>query len=173
MDGIGWGPFALLLIFITLPLLSGFYKSYLRRKAAKKLFLEAVLNGGLSLNGVNYKQEKKGFRRSNSQERVFKRRYFFDLLEIYDHSCANCNRSKIKLECDHFFIPKSRGGNLMMKHVDGYWVSNAILLCRRCNSLKADKSIDIFFEEKTLESVVDKNTLVSFLLNDLDFKKYL
>ncbi|GEM_PF-2717028 len=172
MDGIGKSSFTLLLVFICLPLFLGLYRKYLKMKLVKKSFLIASNNGGIGFDPKNYIYNEKGFKRSNGLERKFKRDYLFDLLEIYDHRCANCDRSKIKLECDHFFIPKSLGGNLMMKHIEGYWVSNAILLCRRCNSLKADKGIHEFFQKEKLKEIIDKNVEVSFLLNGVDFTKY-
>ena len=59
----------------------------------------------------------------------------------------------------------------MMKHRRGYWVSNGILLCRRCNGNKADLSVEEFFAEEVLEEVLEKNKQTSFLLNGLNFKK--
>jgi hypothetical protein len=55
----------------------------------------------------------------------------------------------------------------MMKHKKGYWVSNGILLCRRCNGNKADLKVEDFFDKDVLEEILKKNTKTSFLINGL------
>ncbi len=161
-----------ILVFVVFgPSLWGFKRYLARKKEVLNLFREDAHNG-LSTEIENYVIPGDGFKRSNFTERRFRRRYFFDLLEIFDHQCANCKRTKLKLEIDHFFIPKSKGGNMMMKHKKGYWVCNGILLCRRCNANKADQGIKEFFEEEVLAGILKKNTQMSDLINGLDPKKF-
>lgn len=171
MDGIGLETF--LFLFILGLMLPAWRLLNLRRAKRRQVigrFLEDV-QAGLSLSRDDYLFPEGSHRRSNFIERRFRRRYHFELLEIFDHSCANCKRSLTKLEIDHFFIPKSLGGNLMMQHKRGYWVSNGILLCRRCNANKADQSVNDFFNEDVLEDILKKNTKTSFAINGLEDKE--
>lgn len=55
----------------------------------------------------------------------------------------------------------------MMQHREGYWVSNGILLCRRCNANKADQSVHEFFEEDVLRETLELNLKTSFILNGI------
>lgn len=164
--------FLLLILIVFAPSLWAWRRMRLKQGEILSLF-KVDAKAGLSLNKNDYIMPSDGTKRSNFVERRFRRRYLFDLLEIYEHSCANCNETKTKLEIDHFFIPKSYGGNLMMKHRKGYWVSNGILLCRRCNGKKADRSIDDFFEKEVLENIQKKNNQMSFIINGIDFKESL
>lgn len=165
MNTVGWLPFFLILTWIV-------WLNLKKWKKSKKLRMDCLENlatdfdqSRISLNPSDYIIEEKGFKRSNSVERRFKRRYFFDLLEVFDHKCFSCERS-VKIECDHFFIPKSKGGNLMIQHRKGYWICNAILLCRACNSRKEDKSPEEFFTNEKLEECFPLLEKMSFLISE-------
>jgi 5-methylcytosine-specific restriction endonuclease McrA len=163
--------FTILTLVVFAPSFWGLRRYWLHRREVLELFKrDAII--GFSTRIDDYLLSPDGQKRSNFTERRFRRRYFFDLLEVFEHQCANCKRAKLKLEMDHFFIPKSRGGNLMMRHKCGYWVCNGILLCRRCNANKADQRIEDFFEENILKEILKKNIQMSFLINGLDPKEY-
>lgn len=108
--------------------------------------------------------EGKDYKRKNKIERRFKRRYFFELLEEFNHQCFKCQK-EVKTECDHFFIPKSYGGNLMVRHKEGFWVCNTVLLCRKCNRLKADKLPKDFFSTEELKKSLVHVKRLSELIN--------
>lgn len=167
----GGFSFVLLTLLVFLPSFWAWRRIQAEKRRILNVFrIDAQI--GLSVISEDYIIPGDGTKRSNKVERRFRRRYFFDLLEIYDHSCANCKQAKTKLEIDHFFVPKSFGGNLMLKHKKGYWVSNGVLLCRRCNGNKADKSIDEFFEDEILKDILSKNTRMSYVINGLEFTEF-
>lgn len=149
MNSVGWFAFSLLVLWVTLLNLRIWKKKKLKRiKILKKL--EEDLQEDISFFAGDYVIHKKSFKRSNRTERRFRKRYFFELLEEFNHQCFSCKRT-IKVECDHFFLPKSQGGNLMMLHREGYWICNTILLCRACNSRKEDKLPRAFFSEEQIQ----------------------
>lgn len=167
----GGFSFLLLALLVFAPSVWAWKRMRAERERILRVFkIDASL--GLSVVAEDYIIPSDGTKRSNKVERRFRRRFFFDLLEVYDHSCANCKQAKTKLEMDHFFVPKSFGGNLMLKHKKGYWVSNGILLCRRCNGNKADKSIEDYFEEDILKEILLKNTRMSFIINGLEPREF-
>lgn len=158
MNSVGWFAFVLLFLWVTYLNFKIWKKQKLKREQSL-LKLSGALKDGLSFNSKDYCITESSYKRSNRIERRFRRRYFFDLLEEFDHQCFNCKRT-IKVECDHFFIPKSKGGNLMVKHREGYWVCNTILLCRACNSRKEDKAPELFFSpEQISESRIHINRM--------------
>ena len=57
------------------------------------------------------------------------------LLAKWQHQCAYCCATNIRLEMDHVH-PRSKGGSNR--------VSNVVLACRACNEAKADQSIEAF-----------------------------
>lgn len=153
MDRIGLFSFILLLLWVLGFGLWRTLRGKRQRKEFARIQLLKAFKEGISLNPKDYQISKKAKRRKNGVERRFRGRYITDLYEVFGGACARCGQKQGKLELDHFFIPKSRGGNLMMRHRDGYWVSNCLLLCRRCNSNKADKSVDDYFSVEEIEKI--------------------
>jgi len=153
MDRIGQFSFVFLLFLVFgWSLWKGLRGNKEKRELEKNELLKA-LKEGLSLNPEDYQISKKARRRNNGVERRFRGRHITDLYEVFDGACARCGQREGRLELDHFFIPKSRGGNLMMRHRLGYWVSNCLLLCRRCNSNKADKNVEDYFSAAEMEKI--------------------
>lgn len=165
MDTIGWFTFSLLFLWITYLNFRYLKKINFQKKEIKESLKRDIREGTLSFAIEDYYIDPKGKRRSNSIERRFKRRYFFDLLETFKNKCFHCKRT-LKLECDHFFIPKSLGGNLMVMHKSGYWVCNTILLCRSCNSKKEDKRPEEYFTHDELLGARERIEEMSLIITE-------
>jgi hypothetical protein len=165
LKSLGLFPFLIFLSWLLFVLLCAIVRRRKKRALLKQVFRED-LKEGLSLVNSDYIIDKRGRERSNPIERRFRRRYLFDLLEVFENRCAACKKEAIKFDLDHFFIPKSRGGNLMMRHKKGYWVCNALTLCHPCNQRKKDLAAQEFFEPHELEVLRQKIGLVSLRIND-------
>ncbi len=63
------------------------------------------------------------------------------LLEKWGRKCTYCNETDTRLEIDHI-VPKSKGGSNR--------VSNLTIVCRDCNSTKANSSLQEFLKNKPL-----------------------
>lgn len=57
------------------------------------------------------------------------------LLTKWQHRCAYCSASTIRLEIDHVH-PRSKGGSNRL--------SNVVIACRACNEAKADQVLEVF-----------------------------
>jgi len=86
--------------------------------------------------------------RDNEIERYVKEAYRSVILAAFGNRCVKCNADTY-LHLDHLWWPKARGGNLVMRHVEGA-VPNVILLCRGCNSRKSDLDALQFFSSAEL-----------------------
>jgi hypothetical protein len=70
-----------------------------------------------------------------------------------------------QLEFDHFWLPKSQGGNFAMRSTAGYYVNNCIPLCRSCNASKGAKSFLEFFPHEEVEGVIEKSQSMNGYIN--------
>ncbi len=165
MKPVGYLPFILFSFWLLLIVLKKRKALQEEKRRARKAFLEDS-KVGLSLKKKDYLIDQRGIERSNPIERKFKRRFLFELLETFHHQCASCHKGDVKLTLDHFFIPKSQGGNLMVKSKRGYWVCNALPMCRKCNQRKRDLPAEQFFQPEKLHELKLKMVELSWLIND-------
>lgn len=87
--------------------------------------------------------EPRDYKRNNSDERYYRNRWLLTLLRVYDCRCGICGSDKDGLELDHFWIPKSKGGNFILKSADkGHKINNAVPLCMQCNRNKLDNTFE-------------------------------
>lgn len=83
--------------------------------------------------------EPRDYKRNNSDERYYRNRWMLTLLRVYDCACAMCGSDRDGLELDHFWLPKSKGGNFILRSaLTGSRVNNAVPLCVQCNRKKID-----------------------------------
>lgn len=141
-----------------------------QKRRARKNLLEDLEKNSFNLDIGNYEINLKNKKRGAYLDRLFKRKWLFDQLEVFGHQCAHCDReeSEVQLTQDHFFIPKSMGGTLMVKHRRGYWVCNAILLCAKCNREKSDSSPKDFFSESKYLTIKEKVISLSLIMNEIN-----
>jgi 5-methylcytosine-specific restriction endonuclease McrA len=96
-------------------------------------------------NGRLIKQQKERRRRERkySLDMQFTNKDAKLIRERFEYKCFNCG-SKEKLEIDHHY-PLSRGHGLTL--------SNAVLLCKFCNSSKGNKMPEKFYTQEQLEKL--------------------
>lgn len=116
-----------------------------------------------SIDPKDYVIQNSDYKRSNDIDYNFKNNYKRDIVKIFDDKCCNCGATK-ELELDHFFIPKSMGGNFIMYHKKGFKVINCILLCSKCNKMKSNKQD--FFKKETIYKIQKKLSRIQKAIND-------
>lgn len=84
------------------------------------------------------------FKRNTPADTYFTKNYKDLLLKASNNKCLFCS-SKKELELDHFFIPKSHGGNFILKTYNGILINNCFILCSTCNKSKNDRSFKLLF----------------------------
>lgn len=112
--------------------------------------------------------EPDDYSRTNPKENYFHKFLKFKLLEAFDNKCAK-TLLNTELEMDHFFIPKSHGGNFIMKRKDGKYVLNAIPLNKEINQQKSNLNYKNFFSDKEIEDIFIKINHLNEELNSKDF----
>jgi len=150
-------------ILITILLIA---KLILKHKQYKKLIKDHHFDDNIQ----NYIIKDSDFKRENRIDRNYRKKYKLTLLNTYDNKCANCERSDNGFDLDHFFIPKSSGGNFILKRQDGTLINNAIPLCETCNRSKSNQYHRNFFSERKLKSIIKNNYKLSMLLNGANIK---
>lgn len=98
------------------------------------------------------------YKRANLIDTFYMKKYKDTLIKLCNNKCFFCDSNK-KLQLDHFFIPKSKGGNFILKTYEGYYINNGIMLCDFCNQSKNDRSF------KNFEGQIDYKKL-----NKIQFK---
>ncbi len=80
------------------------------------------------------------YKRDNEKDRSFRTLYFLRLLQHFECKCAHCGAVDNGVDIDHYFIPKCKGGNFLLKHKCGATILNAVPLCKTCNRSKGASS---------------------------------
>lgn len=116
--------------------------------AAKKNLLIAEL----AREREYYRFQRTSYHRGNDIERFFRREWLPRVESTFGFMCPVCQDTS-KLTLDHFWLPKHHGGNFVMVSATetNLLVSNAIVLCRSCNSSKADQAVQDFFTLRCFE----------------------
>lgn len=120
----------------------------------------------ISDNREDYIIRNDDYNRGNPIDNMYRKNYYLTLLKIYDNSCAKCGNKKNGFDLDHFVFPKNSGGNFMLRNKDGYWVNNAIPLCKTCNRSKGDRSYKSFFSDEELIEIFQKNAEMTKIINN-------
>ena len=141
--------------------------SELKKEQEKKLreIQEKISILKISDNREDYIIRNDDYNRGNPIDNRYRKNYSLTLLKIYDNSCAKCGNRKNGFDLDHFIFPKNSGGNFMLRNKDGYWVNNAIPLCKTCNRSKGDRSYKKFFTDEELLMIYEKNVEMTKILN--------
>lgn len=119
------------------------------------------------LSQVYVSTNREDYKRGNSRENEYRKKYLLPLLNLYNTKCVKCGRMDNGFDLDHFFLSKNEGGNFSLLHRDGYLVNNAIPLCQSCNRAKGDRPYDLFFDKDQILSLFTKNREMSLLLNQI------
>jgi hypothetical protein len=106
------------------------------------------------------------FSRSNSREMYFHKFLKFKLLAIFDNKCVKTGKTT-EIEMDHFFIPKSHGGNFILKRKDGAYVLNVIPLHKTVNQEKSNKDYRNIFTPAEIDEILVKINHLNVELNNI------
>jgi 5-methylcytosine-specific restriction endonuclease McrA len=127
--------------------------------------ISSKLSEHLDLDLDNYVVNEKDFIRESRLDRHYRKQFSYALSRAFDGHCCNCGEGMGQLEFDHFWLPKSKGGNFLMRSTDGYYVNNCIPLCRSCNASKGARDYRDFFDEEYLESIVETSQSINAHIN--------
>jgi len=111
-----------------------------------------------------YTIERRDYSRSNSDERLYKTKWWPTLMRLYDCRCALCDDDRDGIELDHFWIPKSHGGNLVLRHqLTNQAINNAVPLCTACNRHKQESIVKL--NDPQLEKIARANRQMTAMIN--------
>lgn len=138
--------------------LSQFGKSLYKGKLAPYVDIESEIRNNLQFATINAKISSfldtspenyyivaGDYRRDSRIDSFYRQNFSQVLSRTFDVHCCKCGEGMGQLEYDHFGLPKSRGGNFLMRSKAGLYVNNCIPLCRTCNSSKGNRDFRAFF----------------------------
>lgn len=98
---------------------------------------------------------------------VFYKKKFDRLLShAFEGHCCKCGKGMGQLEFDHFWFPKSKGGNFLMRNKkERVYINNCVPLCRTCNAQKGNRDFTLFFSEKDLGKIFSINYRITREIN--------
>lgn len=127
--------------------------------------LDAISQSTPSTNPSDYVIERRNYSRSNSDERFYRTKWWPTLMRTYDCRCGLCQEDRDGIELDHFWIPKSHGGNLILLHATTRkLVNNAVPLCTACNRRKHESIMEL--NASQLVRIATANREMTAKLND-------
>lgn len=110
---------------------------------ARRNYNQAVIAANFpSEDPSAYTIKARDYKRNNADERYYRQRWILPLLKAFDCRCALCHSSEDGFELDHFWIPKTLGGNFLLKmKTSNKVVNNGIPLCQSCNRQKSESTL--------------------------------
>lgn len=140
--------------------------SRLSLQTKRQLNLATLSKSLPSTDPNRYEIERRDYSRSNSDERFYKTKWWPTLMRIYDCRCALCGEDRDGIELDHFWIPKSHGGNLILRDRElGMFVNNGVPLCTACNRHKQESIMPL--NEVQLARIAEANRAITAKINDV------
>ncbi len=142
-------------------------KTEMRAKAINK-----TLGGDLSFDPTDYVIVGPDYSRDSRIDNYYRNHFSQLLSRAFDGHCCKCGEGMGQLEYDHFWWPKSSGGNFLMRHKSGTYVNNCIPLCRSCNSSKGSRNSQDFFSDEEIEHIANVSQSLNSQLNTqmIDFQ---
>lgn len=120
-----------------------------------------------SIDPGSYKIKLRDYKRNNADERYYRQKYLLPLLRCFDCRCAVCGSDEDGLELDHFWVPKAKGGNFLLKLNNvNKLVNNGVPLCQSCNRQKHEEGISVTQEQRGRIHLKARN--ITALANDDD-----
>lgn len=124
-----------------------------------------IKSEGYSSNINDYKVNQADFERENSFDKEARKLFFLKVAEIQGNKCI-CGKSHNGYDFDHLMIPKSKGGNFILKHKTGALISNMIILCQTCNRSKGAKDWRKFFNPSQIMRIVNYQKEMTEYINN-------
>lgn len=106
------------------------------------------------------------YSRDSRIDRFYRDRFAQVLSRAFDGHCCKCGEGMGQLQYDHFWYPKSAGGNFLMRSRSGLYVNNCIPLCGSCNASKGKRDFRDFFTEDELVEVIQKSQSINTVINE-------
>lgn len=126
--------------------------------------LKLGLNEGIDISEESYIIESQDYSRDSRLDRYFKNHLGFALIQHFKRKCVKCSVED-KLEFDHFWLPKSKGGNFVMRSKKGIYINNCIPLCRSCNASKGAKYLWEYFNDEEMKNLLKTSNKFNSFLN--------
>lgn len=135
------------------------------RYATKEEFFLCANDSELDVNAENYFIAGADHSRQSRLDENYRRHFAFVLIGKFENKCGKCQIGGIQLELDHFWMPKSSGGNFVMRSRAGLYTNNCIPLCRSCNASKGNRALLQFFSIDELKAVVPMSQSMNSYIN--------
>ncbi len=127
-------------------------------------FLAIASSEGINISESEYIVLPEDYSRDSRVDRFFKNHLKFILVQHFDGKCVDCGALS-DLELDHFWRPKSTGGNFAMRSRQHFYVNNCIPLCRSCNASKGARSIFEYFDSDKVKALLKTSHSFGSTLN--------
>jgi len=124
-----------------------------------------LVKNELDLSPENYIIVPEDYSRDSRIDKYYKRNFSKLLSRAFNGHCCKCGEGMVQLAFDHFWFPKSRGGNFLMRHVEGYYINNCVPLCSSCNSSKGNKEIHEFFDLSEIKEITKRSQSINSEIN--------
>lgn len=131
----------------------------------KKELISKTIDESFSTEITDYVVDPTDYSRESRIDNYYKKNFSYLLTKAFNGSCCKCGQGMGTLEYDHFWKPKSDGGNFLMRHKDGYYINNCIPLCRSCNSSKGKSSYTSYFTTDELSEIISKSQSLNHEIN--------
>ena len=105
------------------------------------------------------------FDRDNEADRGYRKMFLLRLLTHFGNRCPVCDRDDRGLDLDHFFLPKSAGGNFVLLRRDGVRINNAVPMCESCNRRKGTRHYLGSVSPAVVQRILEMNREMNKLLN--------
>jgi hypothetical protein len=114
--------------------------------------------------------QKKDYRRGNAIDNYCRSELSGAIFEAFNGRCVSCD-SPQRLTLDHFALTKNEGGNFVLVAKDGVCLAiNVVVLCRSCNSTKAQRPHTAFFDGLEREQIYTAHArIMAAVLGDDEF----
>ncbi|MGC9395084.1 MAG: hypothetical protein ACP5J4_09530 [Anaerolineae bacterium] len=128
--------------------------------------ISARIGALLDISPTNYHIVGRDYSRDSRIDNFYRQHFSYVLSRAFNGHCCKCGEGMGQLEFDHFWLPKSSGGNFLMRSKSsGLYVNNCIPLCRSCNSSKGYRDFREFFTEEEIEDIVKRSQSIETYIN--------
>lgn len=136
------------------------------RTEAQRALIESAISDHLDTDTDSYIMVGPDYSRDSRIDTYYRKHFSYVLSRAFDGHCCSCGEGMGALQFDHFWCPKSSGGNFLMRSRDGAYVNNCIPLCGSCNASKGKKDFRDFFDQELVETIVQRSQSINAFINE-------
>lgn len=136
-----------------------------RQREIQNQRLQLIKASGIPSSMQELDIQDSDYQRNNETDRKYRKKFTLHILKVYDNQCAICGATDNGVDIDHFYVPKSKGGNFVLRRHDGVLVNNAVPMCETCNRSKIDKDWKKLYPYHVTERIHKINADINLLLN--------